>query len=334
MATAVQTGTTPAGTAYTVYEQTNGVDIVQWAVADSEKNKSGLHAVMYLHGSGGDYNSFLTINVFAALRNGIIDNKGVWAQARGSKTSVVFGKDHWNRDFAKVAYSEAAQIVAANLDVVDWIPLGRSMGGLTGKYLAVMDPYVAPRTLGYVDMSGIYSIIDEFNGRLTPGQTGFVKGNHFDFTGRYNTPDPPGWDDGDSDTWVHPDKTSAAFLASRQALSDATPTNDPKRYPQSAWAGKQVLVVYGTSDPIAVPPITALSFWDDIKGVVGDSSKLVPVPGATHSQVGGTFDAPAVLEFMLLLWGIVTPTFELAYKIDAIYLPRPDGLHLITPVPV
>ncbi|RFA14544.1 hypothetical protein B7R21_06255 [Subtercola boreus] len=336
--TSVGTYTTSSGLVCTIYETDNGADRLQLIIPNGTPPTGGRHGVMWLHGSQGEYNQMLTISSLATLRDTILNNGGFIAQSRGSKTSSFNGLNGWGRDTAKVAYSELAQQAAAFITVVDWVVIGRSMGGEVGKWLVTQDTYLASRTLGYVDMSGIYDMLAEYD-----------DGNHFDHPSWYGTtepptpparPDPapdyadPAWAAWRSSltSW----RSNSATVSARSALATATTTNDPGRITASLWAGKKVLVVYGTKDTTAYPPIAGLKFWNDYNTQFDAATKqLVAVTGATHAQTAGTYDAPQVPDFIKQLWGIITPSFKVGNKIDAMYfLDRDNQLHRMNPVPV
>lgn len=299
-ATVESTGVTASGTPYTVFTEVRtgaSSDRVRWAIADFARTLPNRHGVLYCHGSGSGADAFTTISQFRGPREFILDNGGFYVECYGNGTTrpVADGQQNWGRDFSKEAYRAAAQLVAGYISTVDWVVLGRSMGGLVGSWLATLDPYIAPLCVGLIHLSGIYDMLAEFD-----------NGNHFNIPGYYGTP-----------------------AGDRDALATATATNDPKRIAQLEWAGLNVCDIYGTADTTALPSINALALWADRQPVLGAKSKLVAVPGATHSQSGGTYGSPAQAAFLADVWNIVPPAPDPGtfYRAGPAYRVGPDGRH-------
>lgn len=308
MYTVESTGTTPNGTAYSICVETVGANVIRWGVPTAKLGMSGLHGLLYAHGSGGSDDYFTTRPIFSNTRNLILDNGGFWMECTGSEISAFGGQNNWNREIAKIAYSNAVQLVYGYLPGFDLLILGRSMGALVALWLATQDSFVKNICSGVIHMSGIYSMLDEFD-----------DGNHFGLPGWYGTtapPTPPTRPDVpfDSSAWASWRTSLIAWRAlsgtvtARDALAAATPTNDPARYDNSLFVNLNVMVIYGTKDNVAWSDpdglnIAGLKFWQERSAVFAPTSELVAVAGATH-DLPGTFDTPEMKNFILRTWGI------------------------------
>jgi pimeloyl-ACP methyl ester carboxylesterase len=292
MYTIASTWKTPAGTPVTTFTETVGANVIWWSVKTALVGTGGLHGFMYVHGSGGTADYFHTRPQFAATKNELLDLGGVVMECTGSELSAFGGANNWARPFSRTAYSNAAQLVAGYLGITDWLLLLRSMGALVGLWLATQDPYLKPRTVGVIHMSGIFSMLDEFDGAT--GAAGTVPANHFDLPSWWGTPE------GD-----------------RAALATATADADPRRFPPAVYDGLNIAVIAGGADTTALYEITAGLLWSLFSSRFGPKSRLSKIAGATHDVSPGTFDSPVVMQFVRDVWNIPSiPEPKRGWKLD------------------
>lgn len=268
---------TANGTAYTVRSATLPTHgLVYWAVADSRASSSDIPAVLYAHGSGGAANQFATLGAWAALRDWLIDNGWAWIEGTGG------GATSWGNATARAAYPAYLAHVETILDVGHVVLLGRSMGGLVTAWLYAQYGGRS-RFSGWINNSGVSTIfegtVDAANAAERP-------------TGQYFGPSMlPAWG-----------------VESYAALQSVAASYAPEGWPASAWAGKRILNLYGTSDT-TVP-------WSPRGGgrlrelwAGQPATDLVEVrAGGDHSATNGSYlQVDAMASFLFSIGGGDTP---------------------------
>lgn len=182
------------------------------------------------------------------------------------------GSQPWGNNASKSAYEATWQYGADLLQPETTFGLFRSMGGLVGQWLFTQSEVVAPYMQGAMVNSGVQDLMWAYQ------------------WGR--------WTDAMNSAWG---------VSSFSQFQSVAASSDPMQFSPSAWAGKQILQLVGTADPLVPAEQNGLAIRAHYAGVP-QVDWLDVRQGGDHSTANGSHQQTAAMAgFVSNLLGIVPP---------------------------
>jgi pimeloyl-ACP methyl ester carboxylesterase len=259
---------TAKGTPYTQTDFTPpGGELSLYGMPDGLVGAANVPTILYCHGATGAYNQFTTAG-WDKFREAIIDAGWAWIESTG------YSGTNWGNPQSIAGYKTAYNYAASNLiSVGTLVVLGRSMGGLSGSYLALKDPDISPLVDGLLINSGVQDLY-----QMTFGPNGATDGTQTAVKNAYGL---------------------AADLSDFDAKTSAY---DPMKFDTALYAGKKVFWTVGDVDTIVPPPLHGIAQRNRVGHNPAYSQFDVLVGGGHGSGPTGTYDRVlpmlAFLEFV------------------------------------
>lgn len=247
---------TAQGTTYTQTDFTPpGGELSLYGIADNRIDAANVPTILYCHGATGAYNQF-TESRWDKFRDAIIDAGWAWIESTG------YSGTNWGNPQSIAGYKAAYNHAAANfINVGTLVVLGRSMGGLSGSYLALKDPDIAPLVDGLIINSGVQDLY-----QMTFGPNGATDGTQTAVKAAYGL---------------------AADLSDFDAKTSAY---DPMKFDAALYAGKKVFWTVGDKDAVVVPSLQGIKQRNRVAHNPAYSILDVLVDGGHGSGATGTYD--------------------------------------------
>lgn len=309
---------TGSGKPYTTTTEDMGtLGVAHFTVADEFASGVGLPAILYFHGSQGQSDQMVSLALWVPMRDWLLDNGFVIVEGSGGEA---YGAGNWGNTTARVAYmaylDRAKEIYDISAGKV--VGFARSMGGLVGSWLYAKD--TTGTFAGLINNSGVSTL---FVGdttapvnNTTPPQIERSSGRYFT-TAQYNA-----WGTSNYDDW-------AAAVSAADAI--------PENWPQSDWAGKNVLFCYGDADTTVPWYPRGGDALVDSMGSAPAILRVSPTAGGGHGgSINSYADLPSMTRFLtdILELDPPEPVVRTSYRVIASYIVR-DGLrHRVHPIRV
>ncbi|AYQ99938.1 esterase [Arthrobacter phage Mendel] len=289
---------TAAGTGYsrTVYTTSAGETGVKW-VPDGVQ--AGAPLLMYCHGNPGivqdSADQEFQYTAFTEIREWCLDRGWVMGEAHAGGSS-------WGNDTARNGYRALYNDLAAQIGGIGPIVIiGRSMGGLVGAYLATLDPVIAPKTLGFMCLSGT-----------------------LDLAYRYSIAT------GDNKTLI---EAAYGGANTQAAFNAASAGHDPMLFPAGTWTGRNAIQQYATGDVVVDDVPNALAWLDKYGPELAIKMVQETAGGDHNSSTDNPAQRDASLSFLGTIWTPPAPPAPtVAYLVHEMYYVGTGGtLYTMTP---